>query len=172
MSIDSTMHNHRGVFIAISAIAALTLVVGCMPDKKTDDELAKLSKADAGTSAPTDSGGGSSTTTDTGGGGSSTASDTGGGGSSTTPDTSGGGGSMTPADTRGEAPFQCTPDICLSTHPKTPACGAWKCVKNVCKTTWLPNGAPCKTDKCQANCKCIKLPKNQTPNCLPPKSGG
>ncbi len=62
MSIGSRICTHRGVFIAISAIAAMTLVVGCMPEKKTDEELAKLSKADAGTSAPTDAGGGGSTT--------------------------------------------------------------------------------------------------------------
>ena len=43
---------------ALSTVAVLTLVVGCMPDKKSDAVLGDLSKTDAGALAPTDASGG------------------------------------------------------------------------------------------------------------------
>ena len=162
MSIGSRICTHRGVFIAISAIAAMTLVVGCMPEKKTDEELAKLSKADAGTSAPTDAGGGGSTTP----------ADTSGGGSSTTTDT-GGGGSTTPADTSGGSTTKkCSEQECLASHPNTPPCGAWACENDACKQIWKKLGESCKANNCQVSCACVQTPKKKQLTCLPPKPPG
>ena len=161
MSIGSTMDNHRGVFIAITAIAALTLVVGCMPEKKNTGDPILSGSAD--TSAPTDTGGGGSTTTDTTGDGSSTATDTSGGGGSTTPaDTSGGGGGPQP---------ECKIFEDCTKKGIAPACKVWKCKANECKAepTVALQGTDCKTAGCPKDCKCIKPPNKAILNCLPPK---
>ncbi len=171
MSIVSTLHNQRGLFLAISTVAALTLVLGCMPDKKTDDELAEVSKTDAGTSAPTDAGDGDSTTQDTTAGDSSTPGGPSDGGSTPPVDTSDG-GPTTPADTSSggdTSPKECTTAMECASKKAPPPCKVWLCTKsNMCQPVPNPKLKGTKCSPCpQKQCTCKQPLKEFGLKCLP-----